>query len=202
MTRNVFHRGLTLPEVLLVLALFAVVGVAMMSFFGDIFSSFRSARGNLGVQESLQKTLRQWSAEARSASPSSEGAFALATTSTSTFSFYVDINGDGLKERVRYFKQGTDIRRGVVSPSSNPVSYNVAEVVKTLVSNVQATSTPLFQYYGAGYTVSSPPLAQPVIPGNVRLVKMTVVIEDSSMQPLSPIIGTTQVSIRSLKDNL
>lgn len=200
--RLLFSAGFSLPEILVVIAISVVIGISVWTLFIDIFSSSRTAQGRLQIQQELQVVLRRVSAELRSASASSVGSYVLATTTDSTLSFYVDRDNDGLKEQIRYFLQGTDLKKGTLKPTGTPLGYTGSETVRTMVKNVRATSTPLFSYYDTNYAGTTTPLTQPVSASSIRLVKITVVVDDDINDALPPLVGTTQVSVRTIKDNL
>ena len=144
--------------------------------------------------------------EIRSASESNLGAYPIVTAATSTFTFFSDLNNDGLKEQVRYFVSGSTLQKGVITPTGNPYVYTSGSEVDTIVvsnlTNGGSTTLPVFQYYDDSYTGTSSPLAQPVSVAAVRVVKINFVIDaDPNRSPTSRVV-TTQVEIRSLKDNL
>ncbi|MEK9201667.1 MAG: hypothetical protein AAB944_01715, partial [Patescibacteria group bacterium] len=110
---------------------------------------------------------------------------------------------DGLQERVRYFLSGTDLRKGVIKPSGNPLQYNPAsETFSTLARDVRNGGQNLFDYYDANYDGTTAALTQPVSVSVVRLVKVTVIIDADINRAPSPKTFMTQVSFRNLKDNL
>ncbi|MCR4274705.1 MAG: hypothetical protein NUW02_01495 [Candidatus Campbellbacteria bacterium] len=200
--RLLFSAGFSLVEALVAMGIFTVIGIAVMTFFSDIFSFSKSAQGQLQIQQELQVLTRRMSAELRAASQSSVGSYALATTSSSTLSFYVDTDNDGVKERIRYFLQGTELKKGTLKPTGSPLAYTGSETTRSMVKNVQATTTPLFSYYDTNYAGTTTPLTQPVTVSSVRLVKITIVVDDNALIPPPAIIGTTQISLRTIKDNL
>jgi len=114
------------------------------------------------------------------------------------------VDSDGVKDRVRYFLSGSTIKRGVLAPSGSPLAYvDANEELTILISGFVSSSTlPLFQYYGATYTGASPPLSLPVDTSSVRLIKITVIIDTDPVHSPAPIIVTSQVNLRNLKDNL
>lgn len=205
MNMNIMKKkGFALPELIVGVLVLGLMVVAVSRFSADVFSFNRMLQSGLKNQNEARKILRPFVNEVRSASPSSLGAFALAQVSTSSFAFYSDIDNDGLKERVRYFLQGSDFKKGIIKPAGNPLSYSQTETIIEVVHNVIATSTPVFQYFDTNYngTSSTTPLTQPVTASAVRLVKVTLVVdEDVNKMPL-PFVVTTQVSFRNLKDNL
>jgi len=131
------------------------------------------------------------------------GSYPIETAGITAFTFFSDINSDGLKERIRYFLSGTTLMKGVIVPLGSPLQYlSNTEVLTEIVHNVRNGSTPIFTYYDSSYNGSTSPLSQPVSILSVRLVMITLILEgDPNRQP-APITVTTEVSIRNLKDNL
>ncbi len=180
-----------------------IVGIAVGTFQKDVFYLDTVFQDSLNAQKDTRNALASMSAEIRSASPSSVGAYPLAETATSSFTFYSDIDGDGLKERVRYFLNGKTLKKGVLEPSGNPLSYNpVNEIISDFVKNItNGTSSPIFAYYDDSYDGSTAPLPSPVNILSVSLVKITAVVDSNPGRAPIPLTLTTQMSIRNLKDN-
>lgn len=205
-TRAKFITGLTLPEALVGVSIFAMILLVASLFQRDVFSFNRVISDSLGVQQEARVAFKTMSAEIRAASQSSVGGYALEQVGTSTLTFYTNIDADATKERVRYFLSGTTLRRGVIEPTGNPLVYNVAnEVVKDVVhyvANATSTPTPIFTYFDSSYDGTTAALAEPVNVLSVRLVKMTVIIDQNPFKEPGPATITTQATIRNLKDNL
>lgn len=96
-------------------------------------------------------------------------------------SAYIDIDGDGVTERVRYFLEDGQFKRGVREPSATqPVTYAGGDgTVTVLASDIANESTePVFAYYNEDYpgdTVNNP-LGTPIAIRDARLVKVRLVI--------------------------
>ncbi len=72
-----------------------------------------------------------------------------------------------------------------------------------MINNVVASSTlPIFQYYPATYDGTGSALSIPVTISSVRLVKITVIIDNDPNRSPVPMIVTSSVTLRNLKDNL
>ncbi len=191
-----YKKGFSLIEFLTVIFIVSVVSIAIGIFSKDIFSLSRILGADLSSQQEMRVALKQISAELRSTSLSSTGSFAIAEASSTSLTFYSDIDDDGTKERLRYFLQNSVLKRGVLVPTGNPLSYNPAnETVTDLVRGVYATAaTPIFSYYDTNYDGQSAPLAQPVTTTQVRLIKISITVGNVTV--------TTQISLRNIKDNL
>lgn len=196
-------NGFTLLEALIATSIVVLISIGFWNVFKSSLTYTNTAQGRLMVQHELQLLSRRMTAELRAAMQSDTGTYALATTASSTITFYVDADSDGLHERIRYFKQGNELKKGTLKPSGSPLAYTGAETIRTVVHNLSATTTPVFVYYGSTYpSISTAPLTEPVVTSSVRLVRITIAVDDNPTAPVDPIVSTTQVSIRTLKDNL
>jgi len=202
-TRTQKKKGFTLVETMLAVAIFSIVIVAVGAFQRDVFFFNDVLQVGLTNVTEARKVLRPFVGEVRSARPSNLGAPAIELASPTTFIFYSDLDGDGLNERVRYFVDGTDFKKGVIKPSGNPITYNAAqEKIINVVHHVVPEQT-AFSYYGTQYngTDETPPLAFPVSPSHVRLVRIDLTIDANPDRAPNLMTITTQATVRNLKDN-
>ncbi len=197
-------KGFTLVETLISISIIVVIGLALTSFERDIFFLNNSLQGNLSAQIGARRVLRTVIRELRGASPSSLGSYTINQAGTSTLIFYTNVDTDVLKERVRYFIQGGQLRRGVIKPSGSPLVYNSAnESIDVVINDViNGTSTPIFDYFDTYFTGTSSPLTQPVDTLAVRLLRVTVIIDKDLNKPPGAITVTSMGTLRNLKDNL
>lgn len=198
-----FQKGFSVIELLVAIFVLTLIGMAVFVFQKDIFFLNRFLTSSLGAREEARRTLKMITAEVREASPSSIGAYPIAEANSTSFVFYSNIDSDSLKERVRYFLDRTTLKKGVIKPSGNPLSYDPAtEAISEVIHDVANGATPIFSYYDTNYDGTTPPLGEPVDIPSIRLVKITILIDKDPLQPPAAIILTTQVSMRNLKDNL
>lgn len=198
------NRGFTLAEIVVVVGIVGLIAVGLGQFQVDIFKNNKYAQDSLSSAQDARNILRVMIKELRVASPGSDGSFAIITAATNTMAFYSDVDGDGLKDKVRYYVSSNVLKKGLIKPTGNPPTYNSAnEISTTLAYNVKnATSTALFEYYDGAYTGTSSPLVQPVTLTNIHLVKVNLMIDADPNR--SPVVRsyTSQVNLRNLKDNL
>ena len=197
-------KGMTLTEIIIATAIFGVIAVALGNFGSSIFTFNSNAQSNLSAQSGGRRLLKTMVAELRSMSPSSLGAYPVAQASNSSITFFSDLDDDALKERIRYFLQGKTLMRGVIKPVGNPLTYNPAnENLEQLVTDVVNGATPIFEYFDQNYTGESAALPEPIQVTNVRLVRITLLLDkDQRETGQGPIMVTSQVTLRNLKDNL
>lgn len=197
------NKGFSLIETMFAVAIFSLIIAMIGAFQADIISFNSIIQTGLRNQGEAKNIIRPFSNEVRGALPSSQGAYALATVDETTFTFFTDIDDDSLVERIRYFLDGTDFKKGIIKP--DPVTYeydeNTEEIIEVIHDVVNGT---IFYYYDSSYdgSASSTPLSHPVTPSDVRMIKIVMIIDDDPNKAPAPITVSTQVSIRNLKDNL
>lgn len=197
-------KGFTVVELLISIAILVGVSWTASIFERDVFSLNGTLQDSLNAQLDGRNLVKTMVAELRKTTESSVGSYPVDTAATSSIAFYSDIDNDGLIEKVRYFLNGNVIKKGVIKPTGSPLTYNPAnETLSTLVNSVVSSSTlPIFQYYPETYTGTSSPLSIPVDVSQVRLVKITVIIDKNPNRSPTQIIETSNATLRNLKDNL
>lgn len=197
------NRGITLLEILVAMGVFALIMIGAVSIFSYSWKANKIVWEQLSTQNEGRKVVQDFVNELRSATYSSIGAYPLAKASTTEIIFYSNIDTDSLRERVRYFLTTSTLKKGVTKPSGQPLSYNTStESVVEIVHDVYNTTTPIFFYYGQnyGYT-SSTPLSQPVAVTDVRVVGITLDLEEDPTNSPVPFHIESKAEIRNLKSN-
>ncbi len=119
---------------------------------------------------------------------------------------YVDIDADGVTERVHYWlDSGTDqLKRGVTEPSSaTPPTYAASDDSVTILANyiVNEATEPLFYYYNENYpgdTINNP-LTTLVEVDDVRLVRVLLRMNIDPVRAPNNINVETFVDLRNLE---
>lgn len=200
----IMKKGFTLVETLIALFIFSLATIVVGNFARDIFFYNSIAQSELDVEYSGRKILNPIISEIRSATLSSVGAYPVESVATSSFVFFSNIDSDNKKERVRYFLEGTNLKKGVIKPTGTVslIYVSANEVVTTIIPDVRNGTTSLFSFYDTNYTGSSTPLTYPINIPNVRFVKISLILDKDVNRLPGPVTVTTQVAIRNLKDNL
>jgi type II secretory pathway pseudopilin PulG len=202
-TKKIGKRGFSFVEAIFVLAIMAVVGIAAWTFQHDVFFLNSVLESSFGAESDARNVVKQFASEARTISQGSDGSYPIVKATATEFSFFADINGDGLKEKVHYFLSGNQLERGIIKPSGNPPIYSASlETSAIIVSDVANAGSALFDYFDSSYNGTGAPLTLPAQIESIRLVRMTIIIDKSSFRSPAPLRISTQVSIRNLKDNL
>src|SRR3989339_850533 len=194
MNKDFYKKGFTISELLISIFILSVLTLGVSTFQRDVFSLNFALQNGLSAQMSARRVVKTMVAELRETGPSALGAYPIASASSTSITFYSDVNNDGLRDRVRYYVSGTNVKRGIIAPSGNPLTYNSAnEKISNVISDFIASSTrPLFEYYPADYAGSTAPLTYPVNIQSVRLVKVTAIIDKNPGRSPAQIVVTSQ----------
>ena len=143
--------------------------------------------------------------EIREIQIANNGAYPIVTADDNTFIFYSDIDKDNSIERVRYFLDGTQFKKGTIEPRTNPVMYvDADEIVTTITSYVNNTTTPVFTYYNGNWPsdTANNPLTTPANPTMVKYITIQLVINVAPAKAPQDFHLISDVAIRNLKENL
>ncbi|MDP3792187.1 MAG: hypothetical protein Q8Q89_00445 [bacterium] len=193
-----FIKGFTLMETLITVGIVSGV-LIVISFFGLELYQFNFFLGeSLQAESDVQRVFKTMIAEMRSIGQSANGSFAIDQASSSSFSFYSDIDGDGLAEKVRYFQETGNLKKGTIEPFGSPAVYDPAsEKISDFVSYV--VSGNIFSYYNGDYDGTQPSLSYPIDPSVIRLVKVKLIVDrDPTVLPL-PVEFSSFINIRNLR---
>lgn len=114
---------------------------------------------------------------------------------------YLDVDKDGVTERVHYFlDQDTDeLKKGIANPlATTPISYPAADDSVSVMTNyvVNASTDPVFYYYNENYpgdTVNNP-IATPVAIDQVRLIQVHLYVN------INPVHAPDNINIEAFAD--
>ncbi len=204
MSKILLKKGFTLPELIISVAVLSLLTLTVSTFQKDVFSLNTNLQSSLNAQLEARHLIKNIISELRKTSPSANGTYPIELASSTGITFYTDIGNNGSIDKVRYYLSGKTVKKGVITPTGSPAVYNSgSEVTTTLLNYVVASSTvPMFQYYTSNYSGTTTPIAMPPDISTIRLIKITVIIDTDPNRSPTPIIATSQVNLRNLKDNL
>ncbi len=194
-------RGITLIEILVAISIFVFLAGAVVSLFLTSWKYNKIVWEQLETQNQGRKVAQDFTNELRVVSASSIGAYPVEAASSTEIIFYTNLDTDTLVERVRYFFSGRILKKGVIKPAGNPLVYNSVNEIITEIAHDVVTSTSKFSYYGAGYTGAEAPLASPINVVSIRMVGISLTLEEDPNASPVPFSIESKVSLRNLKDN-
>lgn len=144
------QSGMTLLEALIAAAIFAITAGAVVSSVLFFYRTNRSAIEQAFAIDSGRKGVTIMVRDIREAAYADDGSFLLSAFGTSTITFFSDVDRDSSVERIRYFLDGTNLKKGQIEASGNPPIYDpqkekIAVVSDYVRNNEQNVS--VFTYY-------------------------------------------------------
>ncbi|OGG55016.1 hypothetical protein A3D62_03165 [Candidatus Kaiserbacteria bacterium RIFCSPHIGHO2_02_FULL_49_11] len=181
--------GFTLIEMLIVMAISVIIIGAIVGSLRYFYKSNAVALEQSFAIQSARKGVEQLVKQAREAAFSDEGSYPLISFSDDAFSFYSDIDEDIFVEKVRYFLDGTNFKRGIINSSGDPLSYTAAEDISIISDNVRnsAQSVAVFSYYNASGT----PVVNAEDITDIAYIAMELIVD------VSPSLGAKEFHLRS-----
>lgn len=197
--------GFTLVEMIVAVAVFAVLALGVISLVSNVFSVNLQQGGLLSDADQARKLAFQITQETRSAVTSATGAYALDTAGAQNLVFYSQSDNAPDIEKIRYFFQNNKLYKGVIKPTGTPPVYNAgSEVVRVVQNNLANGVNPIFYYYDGSYNgVVDNFLQQPVSVTAVKYVKVNIqVFNKAGVKNTNIYAVTAGGTVRSLKVNL
>ncbi len=195
------NSGFTLLEFLIAFGIFVIITGTAMVFMRDFISLGTMFESTVLIERELEAAAKTAVSEIREATQSSVGGYAIETALPNSLAFYTNIDSDPLLERVHYFLDGTDLKKSVIKPAGQPLTYSTTtaeESLRTLLRNIDvSTSTPLFLYRGEFAT--STPSTGTLFLEDIRLVIVRFTVDADPNRPPSSINILNVVNLRNLK---
>ena len=199
------QAGFTLIELLLGMGIFVALVAAVIALQSLLAQGENFSLSSFLTAENGNSALQTLTSELRNARQSESGSFPIAEANDQQIIFYSNADADEDIERVRYFLQGSEFKKGTINPTGFPAQYpDQTEVIKTVAEFIQNGSDPVFYYYNQdwpGDEVNNP-LPAPAPLTDISLVKISVRVNEDPAREEGEFTLEPFVQIRSLKTNL
>lgn len=196
---------MTLVEILIAVVILGLLGAGLLGLQYILGQSQTLVLRSYVSIDEANSNITTFAKELRMASEAENGDYTLESASNDEIIFYSDVDFDGQTERVRYFLEASELKKGTTEPTDPPATYPPEnEKVKTLTKNVRNTTEPVFTYYNGDWPqdIVNNPLSAPITLSNVKLVKIFLRLNPRSDQPDEDYLLESSVSMRMLKENL
>ncbi len=194
--------GFTLVEVLVAIGIFSFLVVGIMTLYLASYRYNGIIWEQLKTQNEGRKVTQDFVNELRTASQSSIGAYPIESASSTAVIFYSNVDTDSLREKIRYFLSGRTLKRGVIKPTGNPLTYNSAnEVITEVAHDIANTTTPIFFYYDSNFSGTEIPLSSPVDVTDIRVIRIILQLDQDPHLTPAPFYVESKGLLRNLKDN-
>jgi len=192
------NKGFTLIEIMVAIFIFvlgmgAVFSVALHLYNTNSFlfqQSVAIGEARRGIETMLK--------EIREARGGQDGAYIIEIANDYEFVFYSDIDTDTAVERVRYFIDGTNLKKGVIEPTGHPIQYLAANEKISILTLYVRNQPPIFHYYdGQGAELPAPARLK-----DTKMMMVYIVVNVDPLRPPQDFVLESYVQLRNLKTNL
>jgi type II secretory pathway pseudopilin PulG len=191
--------GITLVELLVALSVFVVASIIIWSFINNSYRlqnfTFEQSSAITEARRGIETMVK----ELREALPGDNGSYPIELANPQELIFYADFDRDNAIEKVHYWLDGNDFKKGVIEASGNPLTYNPAnEEIKTISRYVRNGTSTIFTYRNSEYTE----LTTPADPNDITLVNAFLTINVYEERAPFSYELESDVTLRNLKENL
>ncbi len=191
-------KGFTLIESLMTIVILIIVLAAVTGLVSGLYRSYYYTFKQAQAIEEARRGIETMTREIREAQPGDDGSYIIEAANDYEFIFYSDIDKDKAVERIRYFIEGNDFKKGIVEPSSNSVKYAISSEKISILSKYIRNEPPVFHYFDGNMNE----LPAPARLKDTKLMKLYLVINFNPQKPADDFILESEVQLRSLKTNI
>ena len=150
--KNKKYKGYTLIEIVVVVAIFGFVIVSVGVFITQGYQANTFGYEQSQALREAQKGISTMIKEIREAGYGDDGSAPFALADDFEIIFFSDVDKDVATERIRYFVDGTDFKKGTTEATGDPLEYlDENEIITTLSEYVRNSDTNVFTYYNGDY---------------------------------------------------
>ena len=196
-------HGLTLIETLVTIFIFTLIMGVVVGFIIMAYQVHGYTWQQSMAIDEARKGIETMVKEIREAKSGADGSYPIEKAEDFQFIFYSDIDQDLAVERVRYFVQGTDFKKGVIDPTGWPIEYDSEnEEIFTLSQYVRNEATPVFTYYNKDWPgdIINNPLPTPARLKETKLMEVYLRVNVDPNRPPQNFDLESFVQIRNLKE--
>ncbi len=197
-------KGFTLIETVVTAIILVLLSETLIGFVLWSYKTYYYTFQQTQAINEAKWGIETISKELKEAKEGHNGSFQLEKADDFELIFYSDVDKDNQVERVRYFLEETNLKRGVINPSGWPIFYPFKrEKINILSKYILNDSNPIFLYYNENWpedTDNNPPSSSVQL-SEVKLIQVLLEINIDPNRLPSDFILESDVQIRSLKTN-
>ena len=198
---NTNHRkgaGFTLIETIVTIMIFTLVMGVIAGFIVVGYRTQSYTFQQAVAIDEARKGIETMVKEIREARAGDDGSYIIEKADDFEFIFYSDIDKDEATERVRYFVEGTDFKKGVTEPSGWPIKYHSENEEIFILSQHVRNQPSIFRYFDGDHNE----LSSPARLKDTKLMRVYLVINVNPARSPRDFELESDVQIRNLKTNL
>ncbi|MFH1456876.1 MAG: prepilin-type N-terminal cleavage/methylation domain-containing protein [Patescibacteria group bacterium] len=192
-------NGFTLIEALVALGIFIIASMVIAAFITNSYKLQNFTFEQTSAIDEARRGVETMVKELREALPGDTGAYPIELADTHEIIFYADFDRDDAIEKVHYWLEESDFKKGVTEASGNPLAYNQAdEQTETISRYVRNYTDAIFTYRDSNYNA----LSTPADPNEVKLIHVYLKINMFENRAPANYELESDVTLRNLKENL
>ncbi len=188
-------KGLTLVETIVAIFVFTLTMGAVSGIIVTLYRTHGYTWEQSQAIEEARSGIETMVKEIREARTAEDGSYIIASTTDFQFSFYSDIDRDLAIEKVRYFVEGTDFKKGVIEPTGTPAVYPITDEEIFILSKYVRNNPPIFRYFDKNGQELPPPARRK----DTKVMEVYLVINVDPNRPPQNFELKSSVQIRNLK---
>jgi hypothetical protein len=199
-----FSLGMSLVEMIVSLAIFLMVMLALVGFVVGLYRAYYySFEQSLAVSEAMSG-VEAMVKEIKEATMGDDGSYIIEKAQDFEFIFYGDIDRDQAIERVRYFLDGVNFKKGVIKPQGSPPSYitsstdPLCQETFLILSRYVRNAPPIFRYFDGNLQE----LPAPARLQDTKLMRLNLIVNVNPSRAPNDFSLESEVQLRNLKNNL
>lgn len=199
-SKTTYTRGFTFIEMIVFTTVSAMFFIAVGGIIVNIYRVNSYALEQASAIDQSRRGVLDMVQYIREATISDTGSFPIVSAGTSTFIFYSNIDNDTNIEKVRYFLEDGEFKRGIIKSTGDPLAYTASEKVVIIAKDVRniVNNTNIFTYYDeSGLEVTD--LGEIT---NMTFIRVNLIINLNPARAPEDFTLRSGVSIRNLKTNL
>jgi len=188
-------RAFTLIETIVVIFIFSLIMGALSGLIVMLYKTHGYTWQQSQAIAEARRGIQTMVKEIREARTGEDGSYTIASTTDFQFSFYGDINRDSKIEKVRYFIEGSDFKKGVIEPVGIPAVYPTGGEKVSILSHYVRNSPPVFRYFDE----NNQELPAPARRRDTKLMQVYLVINVNPNRSPQDFALSSMVQLRNLK---
>jgi hypothetical protein len=142
---------------IVVIFITGIVGIAINSMVANFYKTNAYLLEETKAIDSAHRGLSTSFIDLREASYGDDGSYPIKSVSTSSITFFSDVDNDGVVEKIRLYLSNGSFYRGVTESTSTPPTYVGQPESTTTIANYvrNSSSTPIFKFYDVNGTLIS-----------------------------------------------
>lgn len=195
-------KAMTLVEMLIAIAVATIAMQGMTFLFLKTWDTNKFILEEGLASAAASHATNKMVIQLRGAQQAENGSYPIALADDFDLMFYVDVDNDGVIERVHYFLDlATDqLKVGVTDPDRTvqPATYVAGDQTVSIIANyvVNDATDPIFSYYNDNYPgdTTNNPLTTPAGVGVIQLVRVRLLLN------INPVHAPDNIYIESFVD--